>query len=172
LVPRVDRLSLKLTPYYDVIHQTGLDIQRTKGGWLWKFEGIHRSGQERTFTAITAGFEYTFYGVFGSAVDVGLLSEYLWDGRGKSAAHAPFDDDVFLGARITLNDTQDTNLLAGAIVDTHTGAAAWSIEAFRRIGESWRLSVEGRLFTGVPPADPAFSIRKDDYLQIELAWFF
>ncbi len=172
LLPRLEGLSLELTAYYDIIHQSGVDIQRTKGGWLWKFEGIHRSGQERTFTAITAGFEYTFYGVFGSAVDVGLLSEYLWDSRGRSAPRTPFDDDIFVGTRITFNDTQDTNLLAGVIVDSNTGAAAWSVEGFRRIGESLRLSAEARLFTGVPPTDPVYTLRKDDYVQVELAWYF
>src|SRR5690606_15671470 len=46
-----------LVPHYDVIHQTGLSLQRIAGDWLWKLELIRRSGQGDTFTAAVGGFE-------------------------------------------------------------------------------------------------------------------
>jgi hypothetical protein len=164
-------LRPRLVPYYDQIHQTGLDVQFTRGSWLWKLESIVRSGQEETYTAATAGFEYTFFDVNGSGLDWGLLAEFLWDSRGSHAPTA-FENDIFLGTRFTFNDVQSTNILAGLIVDPDTGATLWNLEATRRLGEAWRLSLETRLFTGVPPEDPGYALRKDDYIQLELAWFF
>ena len=162
---------LELVPYYDQIDQTGLDVQLTKGSWLWKLEAIHRSGQGKTFSALTAGFEYTFYGVFETGADVGILAEYLYDSRGNDAP-LPFENDVFLGTRVGFNDTQTTELLAGAIVDPESGATAASIELSRRLGSSWRLSAEARAFMGFPESDPGIAFRNDDYLQVELAWYF
>ncbi len=162
---------LKLVPYYDQIDQTGLDVQLTNGGWLWKLEAIHRIGQGETFTALTAGFEYTFYDVFKTGADLGLLAEYLYDSRGHDAP-LPFESDIFLGTRIGFNDTQTTQLLAGAIVDPESGATAASLEFSRRLGSSWRLSVEARAFSNFPESDPGYAFRNDDYLQVELAWYF
>ena len=79
-----------LVPHYPLVDQGGLDAQLTLGGWLWKFELIGRDGAAQEFTAATGGFEYTFVGVAGSVIDVGLLTEYLWDDRGKGPA--PFDN--------------------------------------------------------------------------------
>ncbi len=69
-----------LIPYYGLINQTGLDVLVAKGSWLWKLEAIYRSGQPPVdYFAETAGFEYTFSGVFGSGMDVGMMAEYLYD---------------------------------------------------------------------------------------------
>ena len=51
------------------------------------------------------------------------------------------------------------------------GYQAW-LEASRRLGDAWRLSLESRIFTDVPPEDPGYLFRKDDYVQVELAWYF
>lgn len=172
LVPRFARLNeVKLIPHYDIINQTGLDLQLTKGGWLWKLEAIARSGQGETFAALTGGFEYTFYGVFGTGMDVGLLAEYLYDSRGKGGPSS-FENDLFLGLRLGLNDEQSTMLLAGAVSDPDTGATSAFVEASRRLGESWKLIVEGRAFFGFPDSDPASAVRNDDYIQVEIAWYF
>ncbi len=160
-----------LTPVYDLIHQGGIDAQWIVGGWAWKFEGIVREGQGNAFSAVAAGFEYTLYGVFGSVVDVGLLAEYLGDTRG-SGGPSPTDNDVFVGTRFGFNDVQNTAVLAGAIVDLETGAAFWNLEASRRLGESWTIEVQGRAFSDIPPEDPTFAIRRDDYVEVELAYHF
>ncbi|MDP6041671.1 MAG: hypothetical protein QGG64_24205, partial [Candidatus Latescibacteria bacterium] len=61
--------TLVLRPFYDRVHQTGLELQAITGGWLWKLEGIHRSGQGKRFTALTGGFEYTLGNIKTSGVD-------------------------------------------------------------------------------------------------------
>ncbi len=83
-----------LVPVYDLIDQTGLDLQMTQGGWLWKVEAINRYGQGDRFYAFTGGFEYTFVNVKSSGLDLGVLAEYSYDERGKLAL-TPFDDDIF-----------------------------------------------------------------------------
>ena len=166
-----------LIPRYDIIHQTGLDLQWTKGQWLWKLEAIRRTGQGGQarkggrYTALTGGFEYTFSHFAGSRVDLGLISEYLYDERGEKAA-TPFQDDIMVGARLALNDAQSSEALFGVIVDRHTGASFLNLEASRRLGNRWKFSLESRGFAGVRRADPLFGLRRDSYLQLELALYF
>lgn len=160
-----------LRPYYDLIHQTGLDVQVTRGGWLWKLEAISRSGQEESYYSATGGFEYTFVNVRGTGADIGMLSEYIFDER-RERAPVMFEDDIFAAIRVTLNDVQDSAVLAGLIIDRETGGTMLNIEAGRRIRENWRLSVEVRGFSGIHSGDLLFDVRDDDYVQLELTRHF
>ena len=160
-----------LVPRYDLINQTAVDLQVTKGPWLWKLEAITRGGQGDRFGALTGGFEYTFSNVRASGLDLGLLFEYLFDTRG-SRATTPFEDDLFFGTRLALNDTQSTELLAGVILDRTTDASLINVEASRRLSDHWKLSIEGRAFVGIPRADILSSFGNDDHVQLELAYFF
>lgn len=159
-----------LIPVYDVIDQTGLELQFTRDAWLWKLETISRSGQGERYTAAAGGFEYTYYGVFNSAVDVGVLVEYLYDDRGESGAI--FENDLFAGVRVAMNDVQSTELLTGIIQDLDSNARLFNLEASRRLGSSWKLSLEARWFIDVPADDLLYGLRRDDYLQAELAYYF
>ncbi len=163
--------EVSLRPHYDIIDQTGLDIQATKDSWLWKLELIRRAGQEGDFVAMTGGFEYSFYGVFDSATDIGIVAEYLFDDRNNDSASG-FDDDIMTGLRIALNDIQSTDALIGMVIDRNTGSRFYSIEASRRIGDSVKLSLEGRWFSGIEPTEVQYSFRNEDYLQLELGWYF
>jgi len=135
--------------------QLGVDLQYTRGAWLWKFESVVRNAETDAFNAAVAGFEYTFYGIRESAVDAGVLMEFLYDGRDDDAPPTVFDRDLFLGARIALNDVSDSAILAGAVVDTDTGERLLNVEAKRRFGD--HLSVELRL-----RASGAYQARCDD----------
>jgi hypothetical protein len=162
-----------LVPHYDQIDQTSLDVQLTTEATLWKLEAITRSGHGDRFFATVAGLEHTLFGVFGTKADLGLLAEYLYDGRDDAEAPATgADDDIFLGARLTLNDEQDTSLLAGAVIDRASQATLFSVEAGRRLGDDWKLELEGRFFVAVPDSDPLAGIRDDDFLALTLTRFF
>lgn len=162
-----------LVPHYDQIDQTGLDVQLTGAATLWKLEAITRGGHGDRFFAAVGGLEHTFFGVFDSNADVGLLAEYLYDGRDEvSAPPTSADDDIFLATRLSLNDEQDTALLAGVIVDRDTQATLLSVEAERRLGDSWKLELEARLFLNVPAGDPVASIRNDDFITLRLTRYF
>lgn len=158
-----------LIPHYEQITQAGLDLQATLNEWLLKLELISRDRPGGRFTALTGGFEYTFVGIAESNTDLGLLAEYSYDDRDEAAN---LDNDIFFGMRLTLNDAQSSELLAGVISDLNGGGRLYSLEASRRLGSDWKLSIEARLFSGLPESDPLFSLRQDDYLQIELFRFF
>lgn len=171
LEPRIDSGGLEIIPVYDLIHQFGADVQWTHDAWLWKFEGITREGQDDTFSAVTAGFEYTFFGLGNSDVDFGILAEWLYDSRGKEGPSS-FDNDFFIGARLSPNDIQGTQLLVGAIVDPDTLATFATVEGSRRLGSNWRMTIEGRFFANTPREDPGVFIENDDYIEFGLAYFF
>lgn len=162
-----------LAPRYDVIHQTGLDLQYTGGAWLWKLEAMTRSGHGKRFVATVAGFEYTLFGVRGSGADLGLLAEYQYDGRRQDDAPLTIaDNDIFAGARLALNDEQSTALLAGMTRDLSSRAMFFFFEAERRIGSDWMIELEGRVFANVPASDIAAYFRDDSVVTLRLARFF
>ena len=172
-VLRYDGAIDRLVPFYDIIDQTGIDAQATLGDWLLKLESIHRTGHGRGFTALTAGLEYTLYGRFDDGRgDIGLLAEYHYDGRGDRAPPTPFDNDVFSGVRFSFNDTQDTRLLAGMLIDHETRSHAVSAEFETRIGAFWSIAVDGRLYGGADPDDPLFGARRDNHLQMAFYRYF
>jgi hypothetical protein len=163
-----------LIPHYDVIEQTGLDLQLTTERWLWKLEAFSRAGHGSRFIAVVGGFEYSFYGIFGTKADLGMIAEYLYDGRDQNGAapHAAMQDDVFGGARLALNDEQSTEILLGAIVDRDSGATLLNLEASRRLSDRWKLELEGRFFANIPHDDPLAGIASDDHITVRLSLFF
>jgi hypothetical protein len=171
LLPEAD--GERLIPFYSLIEQIGLDLQYTRGAWLWKLEGIVRSGQGPTFGAAVAGFEYTLYQLAGGAADLGLLFEYLHDDRDPfEAPPTIFDDDLFVGSRLALNDTQDTSVLAGLVIDRQDGSTAALIEAERRIGSRWKVELESRLFFDVAKTNPLATFQADDFLTVRMSRYF
>ena len=162
----------RLIPVYDQIDQASLELQWTIEAWLWKLEAISRWGHGKHFSAVVAGFEYSFFSLFGTALDLGIVAEYLYDDRSAAAPGTPFENDVFVGGRLAFNDVGSTSILAGAIVDDHTGAALVTIEASRRLGDRWTIELESTSFFDVPPTALLYSVRRDDYVQLRLSRFF
>ena len=159
-----------LAPFYPQMTQFGLDAQYTGDAWLWKLEVIDRSTSAEDFQAAVGGFEYTLVGIGGSVADLGLLTEYNYDSRGEEATRF-LQNDLFAGARLTLNDIQSTEVLAGVFHDLDYGSTSFRVEASRRIGDSMKLNLEAQLFD--PEAeDPLSFYSEDDYLQLELGWYY
>ena len=175
--PIVMGMPTSVAPLYEQINQTGLMLQATIEDWLWKLEAITRSGQGETFSAAAGGFEYTFVGVFESDADVGLIAEYLYDGRDDSIStspfsSSPFQDDLVIGARITLNDVQSTEILVSMIEDLDDNGRSYNVEASRRFGDSIVLSLEARGVSGVGAGSTLDSFAQDNRVRTELAWYF
>ena len=172
--PRLDfdAASGRLAPFYQRLTQAGVDLQYTTGPWLLKAEAVAAEIGDDRFAATVTGFEYTFFDVRGTGLDLGVIGEHLYDGRNQRESPAtPFDNDGFAGLRLTLNDVADTEFLGGAIVDLDSGAAQFSAEFQRRIGERMLLEVEGRAFAaqGDPLLEP---LRRDHVLTVRLTRFF
>jgi hypothetical protein len=174
LLPGVDAdaRSPVLVPHYDQIDQIGVDLQYTRDAWLWKLEAIARDGYSHSFAAIVAGFEYTVFQLRQSAADLGLLLEYQYDGRNALEPFTVNDNDVFVGTRLALNDTQDTSVLAGVAWDAKTGETFLNIEAERRFGDDIAFELRVRAFSGAGPQDIMYSVVRDDYVQLQIAKFF
>lgn len=163
--------SNRLLPYYDVITQLGVDLQFTRKAWLWKLEATRRSGHGSRFDALVAGFEYTLFGIGRGGADLGLLAEWLYDGRDANAPPVAYDDDIFFGLRFAANDVDDTMFLFGLITDRRVGGTAGFVEAERRVGDRWRFEAELRWFEDTKD-DALAGIRKDSVLTVRLARFF
>ncbi|MGA1675618.1 MAG: hypothetical protein ACO377_04240 [Pseudomonadales bacterium] len=178
--------EVTLVPYYPQIDQTGLDAQLVAGDWAFKLEAISRAGFGERYEAFNAGFERTLVSVLGTRSDLGLVVEYLHDGRGDEAFDTLFERDLALGTRVSFNDMADTQALAGFIVDQETKEHVLSLEATRRLGDSWTVALEGRLFGGADSVDPKLPapmllspeiersapLQRDDYVQLEFTRFF
>lgn len=163
--------SRNFTPYYEQINQFGIDVQATVEEWLWKFEALSRNGQKGTYTAIQAGFEYSFYGVADSDADLGLLLEYGWHDRGKSGS-STYQNDLFAGARFTFNNVESSELLIGTGYDLDYDSHSIIIEGSHRISNHWKLVVDAQFFDSKRLEDPSYPIRNDDYAQIALEYYF
>ena len=161
-----------LIPYYDLINQVGLDAQVFLGDWTWKLEALNQRRRDEMYLAAVGGFEYTFVGIFDSNVDLGALSEYLYDSRGN-AAPTPFERDIFIGLRLSPNDAQSTEFLAGVVYDLQGDGEVYRIEASRRFFDSWKVSFEAQTYSGIDQRDPLlYPVRDDDFLQLDIAWYF
>ena len=162
-----------LIPFYEQTTQVGADVQWAKGNWLWKLETLYRSGYLDPYFAAVGGFEYTFYGIGDGKTDLGLLSEYAYDDRGKEPTTTSlYDNDLFLGMRMTPNDTADTQLLAGFVQDLEVSTNTLLVETSRRFGSHWRLTLEAWFFLHAPPSSLIYSLRDDDFVRLELAYYF
>ena len=162
-------------PFYDDITQVGVDLQYTKDAWLWKFEGIIRETPFETFAAAVGGFEYTFYGVTDGGADLGVLMEYQYDGRSQNffeAVPTIADNDLFVGARLAMNDSQDTSVLGGAVVDTSDGSMSGLVEASRRIGDYWIVEAEGRFFVNADAGNLLSLFEQDSHFTLRLTRYF
>lgn len=166
----VKNSQIVLVPFYDQIMQTGLELQATYGDWLFKNEMIYRDSETEHFWASVTGFEYTYVGVMGGQKDLGVLLEYLYDNRGTQAS-SPFQNDLFLGFRLTFNDEDSTDLLFGVIDDQDTSTIVYNLESSTRLSNNFKLVLEARFYENINNQSALFSFHKDDYIQAELFWY-
>ena len=132
----------RLIPVYYHMDQLGLEVEFIYEGWVAKLEAIGVQSTRENYTAAVGGVEYTFGGIFGSDLDMTLISEYLWDERGETSPGF-FENDFGLGMRLTFNDEESTQILFGGLIDTDTKEKVLTLEASRRIAPGFQLKVLG-----------------------------
>ena len=162
--------KMSLIPYYQQIEQASIDLQFTGEQWIWKLESLHRKSSQNSIWATGAGFEYTFTGINDSDADLGVLMEYHYDER--EANQTAFQNDLFVGTRLVLNDVQSTEFLAGFGIDLDDHSRSLRIETSRRLGDSIKLNLEAQYFSQIDEANLLNDIRNDSHLQLELIWYF
>ena len=160
-----------LHPYYEQIGQTGLDLQMVTGEWLLKGEAYYRIGQSRPYVATTFGFEYTLVGIADTMMDLGLIGEYVYDDRDDGWLPTIYENDIMAGLRLAVNDMDDSNILFGVIRDIHHGSTIIAVEASRRLGDSIRINLDASFFINMDIMDPAASLARDDFVKLELVWY-
>ncbi|WP_295877136.1 hypothetical protein [uncultured Zhongshania sp.] len=175
-LPRATAAGIALIPYYALIEQSGIDAQYVSGDWLWKLEAIYRRSIGHSladnYAASTAGFEYTLTGINSLFWDLGLLLEYSYDSRPRLNA-SPFQNDIFVGGRLSLNDVASSEILFGYSqdVDDQDSRSAF-MEASTRIGDSTRVTAELYHFHSDDSLDPIYSLRRDSYVEIGLEYYY
>ena len=177
LVPAMTARGLVLQPLYNTIDQSSLDIQATLDNWLWKLEMISNSGFDtERYTAAVGGFEYSFYDVAESGIDVGVIVEYQFDERKIDIQGTELLDVLVLGTRLAFNDEQSTELLLGISINEKAHNYFWNLEASRRLGANWKATIEARIISNIDKTNPAlspfYSVRNDSFVMLEIARYF
>lgn len=166
-----DSTNNTLTPYYDQVKQMAADAQWTGDALLLKLEALYRD--EKSFGSSHAaiyGFEYTFFNIY-KGHDLGAITELLYDSRGKN--RTSFDNDIFLGIRYTLNDTDATEILIGGFIDLNDGSKSFRAKLEKRINNDWKYELIFQSFQKVSDNDLFFSgIDNDDFLRMNLRYYF
>lgn len=166
-----------LYPVYDQIRQFGLDTQLTTGPWLFKLEAIRRSGarnllnMEENYTAFVLGGEYTFFTLWNSDIDLTLFAEWDRDGRGRRATNF-FENDLFLAARIALNDVQGTEFFTSVLNDVGRDQRIFTVEMSRRLSDTWSVNLEAVSVSNIDEAEIYYDLRRDSFIQCNLNYNF
>lgn len=185
LLPRfIDSEPVFLAPYYEKIRQFGVDAQLTKGSLLLKLEAIYRAGgknsrfiehlnnlEEEDYAAFILGSEYTFYSIWDSNSDLVLFAEWAYDGRGRWATNA-LENDLFLAARLGLNDPQSTEFIVSVLGSLDSSSRVVAGEFKRRLSDSWFLHIETSVFLDIDEDDFIYYVRRDSFIKVNLAYSF
>jgi hypothetical protein len=160
---------LGLVQNYDRMRQVGMDGNLLFGDWIVKGEAIVRHTAYGHFHASVTGVEYSFGSMLGSSWDLNLFFERSLDSRGATAL---LQNDNFIGARLSLNDAQSTQVKLGLMHDRSDGSRSLRLESTRRITDQVALRLEGQYFKKIAPNNLLHFIRADSYTQLSLMYFF
>ncbi len=174
LLPAADT---PLIPYYEQIRQVGVDAQLTTGSWLYKMEATRRSGatnllgQEEDYQACILGLERAVYALFGSAADLTLLAEWLYDSRGRRAPTI-WANDLFIAGFLAFNDVQSTEFVVGILGDLDHDYRSLNLELKRRLSESWSMRLEAIVNLSSDPRDLTYDGRRDSFVGVNFTYSF
>ena len=134
--PALVLTSGKFVPKYSEITQLGLDLQATREDTLYKSEVVYReneydyNGNIEDYTNLILGFEHTNYGIYEKNWDLANIVEYSYDTRSSNSHHG-YQNDLFLGVRLVLNDIEDTQYFVSLQndLDKNTRALTFNYES-------------------------------------------
>ena len=161
-------LTLKFDSHYPVLSQTGVDIQATKGPWLYKLETVSaKEGSERHLGA-AGGIEYTYYGIRNTQSDLGVIVEYAFDDRNDN----PFNNEGVVGLRWNLNDMKSSSLLAGYLFDVRGNSNRFQTEFEQRVKDDLKLFLDLSLNGSISETDFTHQFKEDSQITIKIAKYF
>ena len=173
----VDPMTMTLVPLYHEITQAGVDLQYIWGDTSFKAEAIHRtkqlnsSGVAEDYNAGIVGVEHNYFGIFGGNADLAVFTEYARDTRQEDAASG-MQDDVFLGAIITMNDVDDTQVRVISSYDLDYHSKSVTAELERRLFDSVNMEASIYAPAGLEDDDHFSSFKKDTrvHLGLKYSW--
>jgi len=163
--------SVELIPFYKQISQLGVELQSNLESALLKLEVIHNDNNQQNYWALQGGIEYSQYGIFDSSADLGWLIEYAWDERDEQST-SNFQNDLFFGSRLALNDIDSTEVLFGFGYDLDFKSTSALLEASKRFGDSIKISLDARFFESDDFNDPIYNFRRDDHIQLTAQYYY
>ena len=125
------------------------------------------------YAQFSAGVEHTLYGVWGKS-DLGLLAEYYsYEARDDAKLGAKefgnlFADDVTLGFRLSVNDSADSDVLAGVAIDRENKEKLIFAEYNTRLVEKYKLKLS---YQHLAPEDGS-TFQEVDVGKIEFGYYF
>ena len=168
---QIDQMTGAFNLFYPTNHQGGVDLQAVAGPWIFKWESIYRTNSFQDMFAFAGGIEYTISNIRESGVDLGIVSEYLFDNR-DALAISGLNNDLFAAFRLAFNDIQSTTILAGAIIDLERSSKLFTLEASRRLGETMKLEIRSTFFSDISQEEFLSFFQQDDYLEVTFTRFF
>ena len=140
------------------------------------FDDLVNAFREDEYVAAVVGGEYTFYSVFDSTADVGLLAEWNYDERGRRALPRrqpmTLDNDFFVGARLAFNDVESTEITAAFLTDASRQTRTVGVEFDRRVFDQWSLHLESSMILSIDPLDLQYVGRRDSFFEFHLEYNF
>jgi len=137
------------------------------GATLYKLEALYAdvidNEEISDYMHIGLGVEHTLYGVYENA-DLALLLEYynystFEDGkRDDLALFELFQNDLFVGLRLSLNDAKESKITTGAIIDMEYDEQVYYIEYESRLNDIFVLDFDYRYIAPSPSDLTAFKL--------------
>ena len=176
-IPVVENGQLKYFAGYERISQIGSFLQKVNGPLIFKFEGIKRNGQKNSlyerenFFSYITGIEYVKTRVFRELWDLNLFLEYSNDDRGSKSTDI-FQNDLFIGSRISLNDVEGTEITQSLTLDLDGNGNTGIIEVSTRLMDSLRITADYNFYWSLKSSDTLYSFRRDNYFGIKVTNYF
>lgn len=165
---------ITLQPNYARIEQAGFELLWIKGQLLAKLESVYRSTDGENFTGLGIGLEREFPRIGSSKNALTLYGEYYYDGRksGSSSPITPFQNDIFLGLRLAVNDLNSTEYELRLTRDLDYDSTFWDLRAKTRIKHQWFVEANLYKFSHVDndPALKSFAFDSRFVLSVMLGF--
>jgi len=168
---------INYVPNYQRIRQIGGTLQNTLESTLLKLEWIAKDGEKDSsfrrggsFSSVI-GLEHTLFQSFGDNGDLGFLFEYNFDSR-KDKSPDVLQDDIFMAARFSLNDSQNTEILFGSIFDLDGDGQIYQLDFGQRLNDSLNLNVKGAIYQNGRLGSNLYILRQDSWFEVSLKQYF
>lgn len=164
--------SVGAVPYYQKLHQIGLELVYSTGDLQLKFEGAQRFTEHENYFSGVVGAEYNFGDVLGSGGDLTGALEYIYDDRSLLQPPTFLDDDMFVGLRYDFNNVANTSLSLSGLRDLQTDSTLMNFNISTRLTDSAQIEFSTVIIDADDEDDPLSGLDNDDFVEVSLTYFF